>query len=67
MLFTWGEPLPAKEAADVFGMKEEEARELFLELKEEYEECFGPLTHKSGSGFEWVKDPWPWEYKECDC
>lgn len=38
MLFTWGEPLPAKEAADVFGMKEEEARELFLELKEEYEQ-----------------------------
>ncbi len=38
MLFTWGDPLPAKEAADVFGIKEEEARGLFLELKEEYEQ-----------------------------
>ncbi len=35
------------------------------ELKEEYEECFGPLTHKSESGPEWLKNPWPWEYKEC--
>ena len=37
------------------------------ELTEEYEECFGPLTHMGGSGLEWIKDPWPWEYKECDC
>ena len=37
------------------------------ELKKEYEECFGPLTHKSGSGYVWIKDPWPWEYMECDC
>ena len=37
------------------------------ELTEEYEECFGPLTHMAGSGLEWIKDPWPWEYKECDC
>lgn len=38
------------------------------ELTEEYEECYGPLTHKSDSGLEWVKNPWPWEYvKECDC
>ncbi len=39
-----------------------------MELREEYEECFGPLTSDSGSGLEWVKNPWPWEYmKECDC
>ena len=37
------------------------------ELKKEYEECFGPLTHKSGSGYVWIKDPWPWEYVECGC
>lgn len=37
------------------------------ELKREYEELCGPLTHKTESGKEWVKDPWPWEYKECDC
>jgi spore coat protein JB len=38
-----------------------------MELKKEYEECFGPLTHKSGSGYVWVKEPWPWEYMECGC
>ena len=38
-----------------------------MELTEEYEECFGPLTHESGSGLSWVKNPWPWEYMECDC
>ena len=37
------------------------------ELTEEYEECFGPLTHESGSGLVWIKNPWPWEYMECDC
>lgn len=37
------------------------------ELTEEYEECFGPLTHEEGSGLAWVKNPWPWEYMECDC
>ena len=38
-----------------------------MELKDEYEECFGPLTHHSASGLAWIKDPWPWEYKECGC
>ena len=38
-----------------------------IELKNEYEECYGPLTHKSGSGCVWIKDPWPWEYTECGC
>lgn len=37
------------------------------ELKEEYEECFGPLTHDSSSGLAWIKNPCPWEYMECDC
>ena len=38
------------------------------ELREEYAECYGPLNYKEGSGLEWVKNPWPWEYmKECDC
>ena len=41
--------------------------QLIQKLKKEYEECFGPLTHKSGSGYVWIKDPWPWEYMECDC
>ena len=38
-----------------------------MELKKEDEESFGPLTHESGSGYEWIKDPWPWEYMECGC
>lgn len=38
-----------------------------MELREEYEECFGPLTHTAASGAEWIKNPWPWEYMECDC
>ena len=37
------------------------------ELSAEYEERFGPLTHNTESGAQWLKNPWPWEYKECDC
>jgi len=38
-----------------------------MELREEYEECFGPLTHTTESGLAWIKNPWPWDYMECDC
>ena len=38
MLFTWGEPLDAKAAADVFNITKQEAVDLFLELQREYEE-----------------------------
>lgn len=37
MLYVWGRPLPAGDAARVFGLKEEEAVSLFLELQKEYE------------------------------
>lgn len=37
------------------------------ELMEEYEEKYGPLSPRSGSGEAWLRDPWPWEYKECGC
>ncbi len=37
------------------------------ELREEYNERFGPLNYKEGSGCDWIKNPWPWEYMECDC
>lgn len=37
------------------------------ELTAEFEECFGPLNHESGSGAAWIKNPWPWEFMECDC
>ncbi len=35
-----------------------------LELHEEYEKRFGPLTTKSvkpKSGWTWIESPWPWE------
>ncbi|SFE15662.1 segregation and condensation protein B [Peptostreptococcaceae bacterium pGA-8] len=38
MLFLWGEPLEIKAAADVFGIKNEEAVEYLDELAREYEE-----------------------------
>ena len=55
MLFTWGEPLPAKDAADVFDMSEGEARDLFLELKEEYEqEGRGIVIREINSAFQYA-------------
>lgn len=38
MLFTWGEPLDVKSAADVFNISKQEAIEYFKELQREYEE-----------------------------
>ena len=38
MLFIWGEPLPAKDTADVFGIDKETAISLFRELMEEYQQ-----------------------------
>ena len=36
MLFVWGEPLPAGDAAQVFDISEKEAVRIFEELREEY-------------------------------
>ena len=38
LLFTWGEPLPAKMASEALNVTEKEAREAFDELAEEYEQ-----------------------------
>lgn len=38
MMFTWGEPLPAKTAADVFNLPWKEVYDCFEELRKEYEE-----------------------------
>ncbi len=38
MMFTWGEPLEAKMAADVFNISKEDAYEYFKELQAEYEQ-----------------------------
>ena len=32
-----------------------------MELKEEYESKFGPITSSAGECCRWVKEPWPWE------
>jgi len=31
------------------------------ELKKEYESKYGPLSAETGSGEQWLNDPWPWE------
>ena len=36
-------------------------------MLKEYEEKFSPLTASKAQGYEWLKGPWPWEFKECDC
>ena len=37
MLYVWGEPLSIKAAADVLGIEYDQVKELFVELKNEYE------------------------------
>ncbi|HCW05672.1 MAG TPA: spore coat protein CotJB [Clostridium sp.] len=34
-------------------------------LKESYERLYGPLTQGSASAYpwQWIKEPWPWEYE----
>jgi spore coat protein JB len=37
----------------------------YMEVMEEYEREFGPLTAMNGAvgdTWKWIKDPWPWEY-----
>ncbi len=38
MMFTWGEPLPEKTAAEVLNIPEKEAHQAFMELQEEYKQ-----------------------------
>ncbi len=38
----------------------------YRQLKEEYEEKYGPLSAKKGEGIEWIKNPWPWDTGGCD-
>ncbi len=39
-------------------------QELYRKGMEQYQAKCGPLTHKdvSTGGYEWLNDPWPWEY-----
>jgi segregation and condensation protein B len=55
MMFTWGEPLEAKVAAEVFNISRQEAVEYFEELKEEYEqEGRGIVIRRINQSFQFV-------------
>ena len=55
MLFTWGEPLPAKDAANVFGIETEQALDLMRELQEEYlQEGRGIVIREINGAFQYV-------------
>jgi len=55
MMFTWGEPLDVKAAADVFNISREEALECFKELQQEYEqEGRGIVIRQINQSFQFV-------------
>lgn len=57
MMFTWGEPLEARTAADVLNISEKEALAAFEELKEEYEqEDRGIRIRRINKSFQFVTD-----------
>lgn len=55
MMFTWGEPLPAKQAADVLDITKDEAIEHFRALADEYEqEGRGIVIREVNGAFQFV-------------
>jgi len=55
MMFTWGEPLDAKMAADVFNISKADAAAYFRELQEEYEqEGRGIVIREVNGAFQFV-------------
>lgn len=63
MMFVWGEPLPAKAAAELFDISLKEACDCFEELKEEYErEGRGIRIREVDKRFQFVTDPGNAEY-----
>ena len=55
MMFTWGEPLPAKQAADVLDISKDEAIEHFRALADEYEqEGRGIVIREVNGAFQFV-------------
>ena len=55
MMFTWGEPLPAKQAADVLDITKDEAVEHFRALADEYEqEGRGIVIREVNGAFQFV-------------
>lgn len=40
-------------------------QQLLQKVREEYQKRFGPLSHstpQTAEGYQWLDDPWPWEY-----
>lgn len=40
-------------------------QEMYLKGVKDYEENYGPLSHtypQQGKKYNWLKDPWPWDY-----
>lgn len=55
MMFTWGDPLDVKDAAEVFNISREEALECFLELQREYrQEGRGIVIRRINNSFQFV-------------
>ena len=68
MLFTWGEPLDVKIAADVLNMNWKEAYECFKELQAEYEqENRGIRIREINQSFQMVTNPENSDYIERLC
>lgn len=57
MMFVLGDPLPAKDAAEVVGITKDEALEIFYELKSEYEkDKRGILIREINGSFQFITD-----------
>lgn len=68
MMFTWGEPLDVKLAADVFGITSKEAYETFNELRNEYEQQGrGIRIREINKAFQFVTSPDVYDYIERLC
>ena len=68
MMFTWGEPLDAKTAADVFDITKNEAYEYFKELQTEYEqEGRGIVIREVNGAFQFVTSEENADYIERLC
>lgn len=58
MLYVWGQPLSAKDAADTCDISKKDAIELFLELQDEYEkEGRGIMIRRVNESFQFVTRP----------
>ncbi|MBR3147449.1 MAG: SMC-Scp complex subunit ScpB [Eubacterium sp.] len=58
MLFIWGQPLPAKDAADTLDISKKDAIEIFNELMEEYErEERGIRVRRVNESYQFITNP----------